>query len=988
MKTFTMQKIIFINFAIFTSVVFAEKMDLEAHTAVIQKLEAIVNDLDERDASKVPSTLRLGDLLAERSRLKALKEVEQNCDNCLKSKEDRILALKHYNYVVPKLTNDIRGSAMLQKAHIHLSLNQTKDAQDIYKQITNEGKKKHDDGTLGQAHAAFGDLYFQKSEFKKAKFEYETALAIEKTPNKGLIHYRLSWCLFNLDQVDNAIAKMEMILTHSQLTEFNNGDGVQQDESFKVDVAKDLASFYARTTITTKTIEKIIRLSPESEKQQNLFFLGTEADRLGKKKESALVWMVYLDRSGKEKGALEAQIRLMRLRRDMGDIKGALAIFDNVKKLLKDPGCEDKCSLYQAQIKSWIIDWGKEEKKNQTVGLTQAYVEFTNIYPDDEEMFFSGAIAAQQRKQLTIAFDMYKKSADVAYKKLKKSENNNKVSLTTILDQSLVAEMDIAETMKNANMRFSAYMHYLELQPNGIREFEVRYQLAQLEFEAKNYEKSAVSFRNLALEKRKIKTQLQQTAATMSIESLIRLKNEDLIQKWSYEYAKVFTSGKNEFSEIHKKAVLNTTAAKINSKQASSSDLENLKAVSLTKSTDKEKINYYKNVYLLSLQIHNFPEAKSANKNLLSIKSLSGSDHDEAIRNRIWLAELELDFKTAYQLTKQQEKKASAESSLRLLWLAEMAHIDPSQHENEYLKLSHNRAMRASVIVGKVQRSKLPIKTVKPHLSELSQSPTVLARLALEIYSRTNNREILEKAYSYSSVQRAPNGQIIARLLFYRDLNKDTNELALMRLNSRDQNSLKKSLDARLKKLSQFETHVNKAVKARDIILQAITLNTLMLENQRLYNDLLKLPVPKGLKNADRQKYLALLEQNAFPYKKKAGQIYEKLVIIWTDKTWTETLAKNFVEARFEYKPAMKKDILELIKHSPSGKKSLLEDALKEPNFIPTEKAVSQVREKIRNKPFEPSPVLELKDLESRRGNDLIVTHLDARLEQMKRNIK
>lgn len=966
----------------------AEKMDLDTHTAVISRLETIVKDLDDKDVSKVPSSLRLADLLADRARLKALKETEQNCNNCLKAKEDRLSALNYYNYAIPRLTDDIRGSAMLQKAHIHFFLGQLNETEKIYNQITKEGAKRHGQDILGQAHASYGDLYFQKADFKKAKAEYDRALLIEKTPNKGLVHYRLAWCMFNLDQITSAISKMEMILQTPRLTEVNNGDGLVQDESFKIDVAKDLASFYARTTVTRATVDKLHRLSPNSEKIQNISYLGTELDRLGKKKESALVWLVYLDQSGKDKNALEAQIRLMRLRRDTGDVKSALATFENVKKIWENDGCDDKCDQYQAQIKNWIIDWNREEKKQQTLELTQAFLIYSNIFPQDEEMFFSGAVAAQQRKQYAQAFELYKRAADAAHKKLRKLDDKQKKPVLIIRDQSLIAEMDIAETLKNPNMRHSAYMHYLEMQPQGEKNFEVRYQLAQLKFEAKDYERSAHEFRALALEKTKGKRELQKTAATMSIESLIRTKNEPMIQKWSLEYSKNFIEARNEFELIHRKAVLNSTAANINAKNVSNSDLANLKTVSLAKSTPEEKVIYFKNVYLLALQLHNFPEAKSANQQLLNLKEIKAQDRDEAVRNRIWLAELELDFKTAYAFTKEQSGKMTAERSLKLLWLAEMAGLNGSKHEDDFLKMSKDRALRASVIVGKVQRSAHPIKTMQPYMKELSQSPEVLSRLALEVYSRTNNREILEKAFSYKSVKASSNGALIARLLFYKELNKDISALQSMRLQTRNDSTLKKSLDARLKALSQFEKHVNSAVRGKDIVLQAITLNVLMLENQRLYNDLVKLPAPRGLKGADLEKYTALLEQNASPYKKKAGQIYEKLVVVWTDGSWTEAMAKNYTSARIEYKGAMKQDISELMKHSPSGKKAMLDSALKEPTSIPTEKAVSQVREKVRRNPFETSTVVELKDLEARRGNDIFVTHLDARLDQMKRVIR
>lgn len=117
-------KTVLLNISLFCSFGYAEKMDLNTHTVVIDRLRQIIQSLDTSDVSKVPSTLRLADLLAERSRLKALSEVEQNCTNCLKAKEDRIEAIGHYENIIPRLQDEQRGHALLQKAHLHLSLNQ------------------------------------------------------------------------------------------------------------------------------------------------------------------------------------------------------------------------------------------------------------------------------------------------------------------------------------------------------------------------------------------------------------------------------------------------------------------------------------------------------------------------------------------------------------------------------------------------------------------------------------------------------------------------------------------------------------------------------------------------------------------------------------------------------------------------------------------------------------------------------------------------
>lgn len=964
----------------------ANKMDLDTHTAVIERLKVIVKDLDDRDVSKVPAALRLADLLAERSRLKAMKEVEQNCDNCLKSKEDRKLALGYYEFVVPRLTDDIRGSAMLQKAHLHFALGEIKETEQIYKQIEKESRKKHSGLVLGQAIASLGDVYFQKADFKNAKIQYEKSLKIVETPQKGLVHYRLSWCLFNLDRNDLAITKLEMILQTPQLTTIVTDDGLKQDESFKIDVAKDLATFYARTKITQQTIDNVVRLSPESQKQQNLYFLASEADRLGKKKESALVWSVYLAQDGSNKNELEAQIRIMKLKSDMGKMKEALIIFANIQKLWQDPGCADKCEDLQAKIKNWITGWNREEKKQQTKELTQAYIMYTALFPEDEEMLIRGAVVAHERKQNEEAFQLYRQAAEVSYQKLSNNKLNKseRSQIRDSFEHALIGEIDMSETLKNSQARLAAYKHYLSLNPQGAREFEVRYQMAQVTYESKKYSESAIAFHSLALEKIQNKRQLQLSAAQMSMESLIAANEEQNIEKYSLDFIKAFPESRQKFSAMHRKSVLNVVARKINNKSADQKDLFKLHTVSLLGASVQEQVSLYKNTYILALRLENFPEAKVANQKLYSLKGISQKDKDESYHNKIWLAELELDFKTAYSLTKAQKSRITADRSLRLIWLSEMAGLNPETHEKEFLNLSHNRSLRATVIAHYVGRQRNPQKSIKPYLNELSQSPDILGKLALEIYSKTNNSEILEQANKYRSIRINNLGPIIGRLLYYKELDKKAQKLTQARLNSRSDKLLKKSLSERLTLIGQMEKEGQKAIHDKDPVLQAITLDILRMSYFRLYNDILKLPLPRGLNKQQQKQYGDLLLAQANPYKAKGIRIEEKLTDLWTTGAWSEQIGKVYEESRFEYKPALRQDISHLVDHAPNPYKSRLQNSLQHVVKIPSEKAVAQVRNQIKKNPFETEYVKELKELESRRGNDFVVSHLEARLQQMK----
>ncbi len=958
-----------------TSVAFADKMDLNTHTVVIDRLRQILQSIDDTDVSKVPSTLRLADLLAERSRLKALSEVEQNCNNCLKAKEDRVEAIGHYENIIPRLGDDVRGHALLQKAHLHLSLNQINKAEKIHLTITKEGRKRHKGETLGQSHAALGDIYFQKSNFKLAKAEYETALKIEESPQKGLVHYRMAWCLFNMEQVPSAIAKMEMILKNPKLTEYKNAEGITQDESFKIDVSKDLSSFYARETITQSTLDKVLNLSPAAYRMPNIHALATEADRLGKKKEAALVWVFYLSNTDQKKEALEAQIRITKLKRDTGNLPGAVQLFAQVKETWKKQGCGDRCDALQNEVRRWIIDWNREEKKIQSTELTQAYVIYTDLFPKDEEMLLLGAAAAQQRRQFKSAYEFFNKAANVSH-----ANKNQKT-----LENALVGEMDMAETLKDPQVRMQAYTHYLSLNEKGQRTFEVRYQIAKLYFELKAFDKAASHFKVLSLDSnakdhRKEKVE----AAHLALNSLIQLKDDEAIESWSLEFANRFPEDKKEFYKIHRKSVLNTVAVKINAKKAGSSDLLKLKSISMVDSTDLEKKTLYKNMYLLSLQLKNFKDALHANLNMLALKNLSDNERTLAVQDRIWLAELELDYKQAYELTKKMPGSMTSDKALKLIWLAEMANLKPDQHEEDFLKISNNKKARASIIVRRIQRQMFPQKMLKQHIGELAQSPDVLAKLALEIYSKNRNRQLLADVFEHAPVRKSAFAGLLSRLISYPSVQKDIAQLSALRLNTRNQNALKQSLEERIKKLSQFETFLKNSVKGRDISMQAIFLNVLKYEYARLHANLVSLPVPKGLTKEQREQYTQIVSQQALPYLDKSNKIEEKLQALWSEDGWLTDHANNYKNARLEYKHALKEDLQQLMKHAPPSKARYLEQALNEKTSYPSSQAVQQAQSQIRKYPFEAANVAKLKDLEIQRGNDFTVAYLEARMAQMK----
>src|SRR5688572_20289640 len=73
---------------------------------LIDKLNQVNLNLAAQDAAKIPVTLRLADLLAERARVAAMKDLESGCTVCEAGKSDRQKSLRLYGEVLPKVSAD------------------------------------------------------------------------------------------------------------------------------------------------------------------------------------------------------------------------------------------------------------------------------------------------------------------------------------------------------------------------------------------------------------------------------------------------------------------------------------------------------------------------------------------------------------------------------------------------------------------------------------------------------------------------------------------------------------------------------------------------------------------------------------------------------------------------------------------------------------------------------------------------------------------
>ncbi len=186
----TPKHILFINVVLagvlFSNAVHAGKMNSDTQDLVIKKMDRVLDLMERKDPSWIPTQQRLADVLAERARTRFMQEVEANCENCKGSKDDRKRAIKIYENLLSEVKINEHGPILFQLAHLYEMAGQQDQAIALFERIIKEAKAKSiDAGIVSRSHASLGDLLFQKGRFKDAKEHYTIALKNKNLQNKS-----------------------------------------------------------------------------------------------------------------------------------------------------------------------------------------------------------------------------------------------------------------------------------------------------------------------------------------------------------------------------------------------------------------------------------------------------------------------------------------------------------------------------------------------------------------------------------------------------------------------------------------------------------------------------------------------------------------------------------------------------------------------------------------------------------------------------------
>lgn len=962
------------------SVANAEKMSAQTQDMVIERLDRVISAMDKTDASWLPSQQRLADLLSERARVRFMSEVEANCNGCKGSKTDRLKAVAIYEELLNELKVNDHGPILFQLAHLHDMAGQPDKAITLFERIIKESKsKKISAEIVARAHSGLGDLLFQKGKFKEAHEHYTVALKDKNLQGRGLVIYNMAWCELNLDKLNTGINTMEGLLKKPELIVRENDEGVKYDPVLHADIIRDLATFYARRPISAKEINSYEAFAPKEKRKELLLHFASEADRLGQKKAAATIYNRYLDDATlTQEERLEAFVKLAQVNYDGGDTSKSTQDFAKAAQEYQK-NCKDaaKCQELEKTMKRYVTELHRSKKVKPDADLLNAYLIYSKTFPNDAEMAQRGAQVADNMGKHAIAMQFLR------------SVSSNSKTAPEVQKSALMSEISTAEKSQNPVLQKAAYEHYLSVAPKGEKSFEVRYQMAYLTYQQKNYRDAAKAFYELAMDKTG-SAELRKKSADLSLDSLVHMKYEDSLEEWAWEYAEAFPKARTEYSTMARKALMNRVARIANDKNASSSELnkalDQMQKANMATATSAEKILLYTNMSVVAQRLSNDDVYIRSLQALMAQPGLPEARREESLGQIVSHYEKKLDFKNAYATALKMKFKgmSAKDKELRLGTLADLASLNPTGHYKKALASGLKGQSARSVRSRLVLLSATPVRELKAQAPELAKDAGLLNEITLLVYARTGDKKGLKPVLAMTELRRQSAPNFIAKQDFYSDVISFKSRIARHQLTVKTDSAMQKSIKDRIKLLKEADKTLAESLKFKDVTAQLLALNVVSTENERMVRDLVALPIPAKLTAAEKNQYLEILKQQSKPYYVKAKYSQQRESEIWERSPALPQLLKDFATVRPELKKLLRRE-LNLLAALPSNSRmhSNVEKALSE-GTLSWEDLVS-ARKTVAANPENISDIEKLKNLETKIGHPLMPSYLEARLSRIQR---
>lgn len=959
----------------------ADKMNAETQDLVITKLERVLSAMDKTETPWLSSQQRLADLLSERARTRFMAEIEANCDGCKGSKKDRFKAVQIYESLLAEVKLNEHGPILFQLAHLYEMAGQTEKAIALYENIIKDAKRKTIlPEIVIRSRVGLGDLLFQKGRFTEARAQYLVALKNPNLDNRALTVYNLAWCEFNTDNLNGGIATLENLLKDPTKITRDTDEGRRYDAAFHTDVLRDLATFYTKKDISNRDIDTYEALAPADKRKMLMLSFAKEADRIGQKKSAHEILNRYLsDNTLTREERIDASVMLAQINYDRGQTSASITEFAKAAAALQKNGCSDsrKCEEFQKTMKRYVTELHRSKKLKPDQDLQNAYLTYTKTFPADMEMTQRGAQVAMDMNNFPMAVALYRTVSESRSFSEKERE------------EALANEISAAEKSKNSELQKQAYQHYLKYGSKDNKKFEVKYQMAYLSYQQKQFSPAAESFEDLAKTKSG-PAELRKKAADLSLDSLVQTKNEIALEDLAWDYAELFPHFRSEFEGIARKTLMNRVARIANSPASSKSELN--KALSslderkLKMATPQEKILFYNNQSVLAKKLNEDQLFVGAINALLALPSLTAEQRQKNLEQLTGHYEKHLDFKNAYLTALRMESRnlSEKEKEFRLGTLADLANFDASKHYRRALAAGLQGDRSLVVRSRLVLTAENPNRELKVQARELKQRPALLNETALMVYGKMGPSAELNTVLAMKELRGKSAPLFVKRQAFYEKIQTERSRIASHNLDNQNDRRLQKSIAERVNLLKKADKLLAESLSLKDVTAQMLALHIVSSENERMVRDLVSLPMPQGLTPQEQNQYITILKSQSKPFLFKARVAQQKQQDIWNRSAGLIQTLKDFQTARPELRSLLAKELVLLNQLPGKGPmKSALEDTIAQRSLSKND--LLSARKTVAENPANVREIENLKQIETKIGHPLMPSYLEARLSHLQR---
>ena len=1022
----------FLFFIISIAEVFAEKSKKDiSRDYLIQRLESLYKTLGPNDFMRKPMTLRLAHILSLRAEDHiSRQEEDKSCQDCSKlGLKDAKRSLFLYAKMFPVMRHKhpvLYSESLFKVAYLHRMIGEESKSISYLKQIINLKTKK---SFLVRAYFNLGEIYFESYKYNPALRAFNKVIQKGQTPWEFKAYYHKVWSLYNIAHYNQSIAVLEKFL-NSDL--YKKGRSNENNAYLRQKLQKELVVLYARSQLTDKRIEFFYNFdkdNPEDNtkkaKNQRLFDLAEDLNRIGRSRFSNKVWTAYLNKKDlPHLNQIKAYTSMVNNYFVINDASWILEAGPVVEKLLtlKDttPDCPKKiCDNIYKQVRRYMDEIHRQSKfkKHLNPYLLTLYGVYNQAYPNEYEMLVRSAFLAKKLKKHALAQDLFQKSAMALQTDLEETSDKKKVkALRKDLEQVSLLQMEMAELTGKSDRKYQAYNFYLKNGQNQKAIYEVKYQYAYTSYENKKYKEASKLFKDLALFKdakgdKKIES-LALKSAHLALSCLNFLKNKDLkMGEWATLFNQRFPQEK-DFVRIYNTSVFNRIKKLLSHFNFNSyplkpsKDRDLLKAwailnsVKISKLNKVEKNKYYMNKLFLEKELLKLSDMRVTIDTLLNIPSLPKEDQKVVLTWKLWLAEIRFDFAEVLKLVKDlNPKKKDKSHDLRLAYLAELSNQDYVSYYQAYLTKYPKSKQNLDIVKHIIEKTSKNKKrqVLNQYLNYFKKKPEDLSYLVLKIDNNSLDIPFISSFLKLSFMKNSSLDNFIKRKSFIESFNKTYKEVQKFSLNSRSQSQLTRSIKTYKDLLDRLETAAKPSVKTKDWLAQVVAFSGVHNELVRFYESILKLPLPKGLNLEEETEYLKLIEAQITPYRNRANQMKKEI-----DKLLQGNFVKKYSEMAKKqqvFHGILKWEMKQLVELVPDKKqhaqindvlyfisKSSKKSGSMVSQSLDTKRKINEIYLSLKEDPFNKSDLNELLKLEESENNSSMAYYLMNRIEKIKKS--